>query len=94
MIPAGAVPEYTRPTTPASDDAVTEQSATEERMIDLEVRLAHQDQALALLNDAVIRQQELLAKLERLCAALAERLAAVDAAQGDDRGRDEVPPHY
>jgi SlyX protein len=89
MIPAGTVPEYTLSMTPAGNPPVTE-----ERMIDLETRLAHQDQALALLNDAVIRQQDLLTKLERLYAALAERVAAVDAALGDGRGREEPPPHY
>ena len=67
---------------------------SDERLIDLETRIAHQDQALAELNDVVTDQQSRIMQLERLCASLAERVAAIpDAHESGDRG-DERPPHY
>lgn len=73
---------------------MNEQPVREERVIDIETRLAHQDQALLELNEAVTRQQAMLTKLERLCTALAERVAAVDEALRDGGAPDERPPHY
>jgi SlyX protein len=67
---------------------------SEDRFIDLESRLAHQDQALLELNDVVTRQQLVLTRLERLCATLAERLEALGEAIADGRVSDERPPHY
>lgn len=73
---------------------MSQEPVTEERVIDIETRLAHQDQALLELNDAVTRQQALLTRLERLCTALAERVASVDEALRDGGAPDERPPHY
>lgn len=67
---------------------------SEQRLIEIETRLAHQDQALLELNDAVTRQQALLTKLERVCAVLAERIAAVHEAVDEGGQPDERPPHY
>ncbi len=67
---------------------------SEERFIDLETRLAHQDQLLHELNDVVTSQQAKLMQLEGLCRALIDRVKAVGAggAEGDPAG--ERPPHY
>ena len=55
----------------------------EERLIDIETRLAYQDQTINELNEALANQQQSIMKLERLCASLTERVAAlVDAAPG------------
>jgi SlyX protein len=67
---------------------------SEERFIDLEIRLAHQDQGLHELNEVVLKQQQQIARLERLCASLAERLAGLSDAVGEDGGSDRPPPHY
>ena len=67
---------------------------SQERFIDLEMRLAHQDKLLNDLNDVVTAQQAKIMKLEDLCKALVERVRAVaDGAPGDAAG-DERPPHY
>jgi len=67
---------------------------TEERFIDLETRLAHQDQLLHELNDVVTAQQARLMALEELCRALIDRVRAAgdDGDAGDPL--DERPPHY
>ena len=67
---------------------------SEERFIDLETRLAHQDQLLNELNDVVTAQQTKIMQLEELCKALILRVrAAGDSASDGDVG-DERPPHY
>jgi SlyX protein len=71
-----------------------EMRMSEDRFIDLETRLAHQDQLLNELNDVVTAQQAKIMQLEELCKALIQRVRSVgDGAQGDDAG-DERPPHY
>ena len=69
---------------------------SEERFIDLETRLAYQDQLLNELNDVVTAQQAKIMQLEELCKALIQRVRSVsdgDDVQGGDAG-DERPPHY
>jgi len=67
---------------------------SEERFIDLEMRLAHQDQLLNDLNDVVTAQQTKIMQLEDLCKALIQRVrsAGENAPEGDPG--DERPPHY
>jgi SlyX protein len=67
---------------------------SEERFIDLEIRLAHQDQGLHELNEVVLQQQQQIARLERLCASLAERLTGLSDAVAEDGASDPPPPHY
>lgn len=67
---------------------------SEERFIDLESRLAHQDQLLIELNDVVTEQQARIMQLDELCRSLLERIRSMgDAMPADDAG-DERPPHY
>jgi SlyX protein len=67
---------------------------SDERFIELETRLAHQDQALFELNEVVTRQQQAIDRLERLCAALAQRLENMGEALSAGAPADERPPHY
>ncbi len=67
---------------------------SEERFIDIETRLAHQDQGLLELNEVVHRQEQAITRLERLCVALAERLAVLGDSLSDATAPDEPPPHY
>jgi len=67
---------------------------SEERFIDLESRLAHQDQLLHELNDVVTGQQAKIMQLEELCRSLIDRVRSIgDGASEGDQG-DERPPHY
>ena len=67
---------------------------SEERFIDLETRLAHQDQLLHELNDAVTDQQAKIMHLEELCRSLIDRVRSIgDGGESGDPA-DERPPHY
>lgn len=67
---------------------------SEERFIDLESRLAHQDKLLNELNDVVTSQQAKIMQLDELCKSLITRVRSLaDAATAMDSG-DEKPPHY
>jgi len=67
---------------------------SEERFIDLETRLAHQDQLLGELNDVVTAQQAKILQLDDLCRSLISRVRSMsDAMPAGDPG-DEKPPHY
>ena len=67
---------------------------SEERFIDLETRLAHQDQLLNELNDVVTAQQAKIMQLEVLCKSLIQRVQAVGDSVPADADGDERPPHY
>jgi SlyX protein len=67
---------------------------SEERFIDLESRLAHQDQLLNELNDVVTEQQQKIMQLEELCKALIQRVRSVGDGMAEDDPGDERPPHY
>jgi SlyX protein len=67
----------------------------EERLVDIEIKLARQEDLLDVLNNTVYRQQRRIDELEALCAALAKRLA--ESQQADSAGQQtvhEIPPHY
>ncbi len=67
---------------------------TEERFIDLESRLAHQDKLLSDLNDVVTEQQVKIMRLDELCRSLIDRVRSLgEALPAGDPG-DERPPHY
>jgi SlyX protein len=67
---------------------------SEERFIDLESRLAHQDQMLSELNDVVTEQQARLMQLEELCRRLADRVRSMGEGVAAADPADERPPHY
>ncbi len=64
----------------------------EDRLIDIETKMAHQEQLLSELNDALTDQQAQISRLESLCQSLIDRLKSLGE-QADPSG-DERPPHY
>jgi SlyX protein len=67
---------------------------SEERFIDLESRLAHQDQMLQELNDVVTEQQARLMQLEELCRSLLDRVRSLGEGVPAESPENERPPHY
>ena len=64
----------------------------EPRVIDLEIRLTHQEATLQELNDCIIRQQKLVDQLAREIVILQEQLrAGASMAPTTDEA---LPPHY
>ncbi|MCJ7556363.1 MAG: SlyX family protein [Gammaproteobacteria bacterium] len=67
---------------------------TDDRLIDLETKLAYQEDLLETLNGLVITQQARIETLENLCRGLADRVRQFkDTGQTADE-QYEVPPHY
>ena len=67
---------------------------TEQRLDQLEEKLAHQEYTLIELNEALAKQQDSIMLLERLCASMGEQIRALGDARGDGESQDERPPHY
>ena len=66
----------------------------EDRLVNLESKLAHQEYLLDVLNKTVYKQQKKLDELDSLCVALAKRLADMHAHLPDGAPANEKPPHY
>jgi len=66
----------------------------QERMTELEIKLAHVEQAVNELSDVLYRQQGMLDRLETGFERLQQRVnASPDTAANADPA-DEKPPHY
>jgi SlyX protein len=70
-----------------SEDRLT----LEQRLLDMEVRLAHQDRILADLNDVIATQWKKIDGLERQLRQLDAELQALDVDTGPAQ---QKPPHY
>ena len=67
--------------------------ADDRRFIELETKLAHQEQLLSELDRALASQQAQMTRLEQLCQSLIERFRSMSEASPPHTG-DERPPHY
>ena len=67
---------------------------TEQRFVDLETKLAHQEHLLLELNDIITKQQENIMRLEKLCDSIIERVRSLGEALPAGENVDEKPPHY
>ncbi len=70
-----------------------ENQINEERLVELETRLAYQDQLVEALNKLVFEQDKRVQKLEETCKNLGRQLLAL-AEDSPVAGSDEPPPHY
>ncbi|MGS2722490.1 SlyX family protein [Porticoccus sp. GXU_MW_L64] len=70
-------------------------STDDDRIIELETRLAYQEDTIQALNQVVCKQQDQLDQLQLACETLIERFNAADmsAADGGD-ANEPPPPHY
>jgi SlyX protein len=64
----------------------------DERLTELEVKLAFAEDLLETLNQTVFRQQERIERLERETRELRDLLQSLPTEQRSLR--DEIPPHY
>lgn len=65
----------------------------EERITELEIKLAYQEDLLQTLNDIVSEQQKQISRLETACRILGERMQSM-ADPGSVSQGFEIPPHY
>lgn len=67
---------------------------TEERLIDIEIKLSRQEDLVETLNRMVYQQQQEIDKLASLCKALARHITQMQGDGGAQAGGHEPPPHY
>jgi len=66
--------------------------SSEERFVDIELKLVHQEDLVESLNQRVYEQQKQIDQLEALVLALAERIRT--SSQTNQTPLNERPPHY
>lgn len=68
----------------------------EERIIELEIKLAYQEDLLQDLNTVMGQQQEQILQLQEMCKLLNEKIASLSQAVPSAGGGSahEIPPHY
>jgi SlyX protein len=67
---------------------------SDQRFVEIETKLAHQEHLLLELNDIITKQQETIMRLEGVCDSIVERVRALAEAAPTDPNVDDVPPHY
>jgi SlyX protein len=66
----------------------------EDRIIELEIKTAYQEDLLQTLNKIVGEQQQQIVRLEATCRMLNERIKSLSVEGGGGESIDELPPHY
>ncbi|SHI26125.1 SlyX family protein [Ferrimonas marina] len=69
-------------------------NAEQERLIDLETKVAYQDATIEQLNEMVTQLGHQVAKQAEQIRLLAERVKAMPQAQVADSSEESPPPHY
>ena len=65
-----------------------------ERLIELEIKLAYQEDLLQALNNIVSEQQQQIQRLETTCQLLYERMNSLVSDNDRTELVNEIPPHY
>lgn len=66
----------------------------EERLIDIEIKLARQEDMADVLNQTIYQQQKKIDELEALCAAFARQIREWRQSAAEGSPAHEKPPHY
>ncbi|OIP11531.1 MAG: SlyX protein [Betaproteobacteria bacterium CG2_30_59_46] len=67
---------------------------TEDRLIEIEIKLTHQEDAVEELNQVVCQQQKKIDHLEAICEALIRHVKELSDGAAEQRATNETPPHY
>ena len=68
--------------------------STEQQLIELESRIAHQEDSIQTLSHEIFEQQKQITALQTQCAYLLEQLKNQPGQSPADQLQDDVPPHY
>jgi SlyX protein len=66
----------------------------EEAIVELQTKLAFQEDLLESLNQVIIDQQGQIAKLERTVESMIGQMHNMQSSIQDNGPRQELPPHY
>jgi SlyX protein len=64
------------------------------RLVEIETKLAFQEDTLQALNLVMCRQQEQIDQLEQTCRLLLTRVQELAMNRDEAKPREEKPPHY
>lgn len=67
---------------------------TEERLVEIEIKVSRQEDLVDTLNRMVYQQQKKIDELEALCSALARRVKELSSVDNENTSANEKPPHY
>jgi SlyX protein len=68
---------------------------SEERLVEIETKIAFQEKTIKDLNDALYEQQQEIERLGDTCNALVKRVKELsESGLGIDAPANEKPPHY
>ncbi len=67
---------------------------TEQRLIEVESKIAYQEDLTQTLNDVVFQQQKQIEQLQRQNRKLLERLQTLVESQEPEQEQNNKPPHY
>jgi SlyX protein len=68
---------------------------SEKRLVEIETKIAFQEQTISELNDVICEQQQDIDRLGSICDALGNRVKELSVAVfGIDGSVNEKPPHY
>jgi len=67
---------------------------TEERLVNIESKIAYQEDLIEELNKIVYQQQQKLSRLEAICTSLAGHIQTLAEAGSESKPVNERPPHY
>lgn len=66
----------------------------DDALIDIETKLAYQEDTIQALNDALCRQQQRIDQLETQLKLLGQKMGELVASLPGEKQQHEVPPHY
>lgn len=66
----------------------------EERLIEMEIKFAYQEDLLQQLNSVVAQQQQQIGRLEETCTLLYERMRSLSSPHELHQDDNQPPPHY
>lgn len=66
---------------------------SDEKIIDIETRIAYQDDTIQQLSDVMYRQQQQIEKLEKTVQLLVGKIQGLSE-NNPEKTIDERPPHY
>ncbi|GAO35222.1 SlyX protein [Sulfuricella sp. T08] len=67
---------------------------SEDRLIEIEIKLSHQEVTVEELNQVVCQQQKKIDHLEAICEALIRHVKELSDGAAEQRTTNETPPHY
>lgn len=67
---------------------------SENRLIELEIKMSYQEDLLQILNDIIATQQQHIDRLEVAFKNVNQRVQSLASKMPDDATQHEIPPHY